>query len=208
MSPDDAKAKSHKFLREHSIQINETLPLLEGEDELNPQDAVSVARRSIILGYVIGIGFGAPVPKLRTYLNEVGLLQFTSTKEKRLLGAATHTDQEKIDATWLSECVQSLAWCMSLVELDPFRPCDDDLADNFPKPFVDPTDFIGSARLRPFDEIFQQADLHYRIHWAARNARLSGTECSIREGFIGERRKPLDWVIGVESDWDEVPLDT
>lgn len=208
MSPDEAKAKSHEYLREHSIQITETLPLLESESELSPQGATSVARRSIILSYVIGIGFGADVPKLQQYLEEIGLLQYASNKERRLLGSATHTEQEKIDATWLTECVQSLAWCLGLTELDPFRQCDDSLASNFPQPFVDPSDFIASAKLRPFNEIYQQADLHYRLHWAARNARLNGTKCKVEEGFIGERRKPLDWVIGVEGDWDEVPLDT
>ena len=49
------------------------------------------------------------------------------------------------------------------------------------------------------------------FHWAARNARLTGSECPIQEGFIAERRKPLDWVIGVSDEWDEwdeIPMDT
>jgi len=208
MSPDETKAISHEFLRGHSIQINETLPLLEAASELRPQDSVSVARRSVILSYVIGIGFGADVSKLGNYLGEIELLQYASRKERRLLGAMTHTDQEKIDATWLTECAQSLAWCMGLTDLDPFQPCDDSLASNFPQPFSDPSEFITSAVLRPFDQIYQQADLHYRLHWAARDSRVNGTDCRIEEGFIKERRKPLDWVIGVEDDWDEVPLDT
>ncbi len=119
-----------------------------------------------------------------------------------------HTQQEKVNATWLTECVQSLAWCMGLVELNPFRRCDDDLASHFPAPFTDPSGFISDAVLRPLDEIYQQADLHYRLHWADRNARLIGTQCSVDEGLISERRKPLDWVIGVEADRDEIPLDT
>ena len=71
-----------------------------------------------------------------------------------------------------------------------------------------PAAFIASAALRPFEEIYRQADLHYRLHWAARNARLTGAEFPVTEGFIRERRKALDWVIGVEPDWDEIPSDT
>lgn len=121
MGPDEAKAKSHEYFRKHSIQINEIFPLLESESDLSSQDATSVARRSIILSYVTGIGVGADVPKLQQYLEEIGLLQYASKKERRLLGSSTHTEQEKIDATWLTECVQSLAWCLGLTELDPFR---------------------------------------------------------------------------------------
>ena len=125
-----------------------------------------------------------------------------------MLARDDHTEQEKIDAQWLVECMQSLAWCLGLAPLEHFKDCDDDLASKFPDPFTDPTDFIASASLRPFWEIYQQADIHYRLHWAARNASLSGTEFPVREGFLRERRRALDWVIGVETDWDGVPSDT
>ena len=35
-----------------------------------------------------------------------------------------------------------------------------------------------------------------------------GSRSTVDERLISERRKALDWVIGVESDWDEIPLDT
>ncbi len=208
ITPAQAKKDSHSFLRHHSIWINEHLPVLEGRNELQPQDAEAVARRCVILSYVIGVAYGADVPKLREFLLTTGLIGYASAKEKDLLGRTNHTDQEKTDASWSAECVQSLAWCIGLVELDPFRGCDEDLASHFPKPFVDPAEFIAGATLRPFDEIYLQADLHYRLHWAARNSRLNGTRCPVDEGLIMERRKGLDWTIGVEADWDEVPLDT
>ena len=86
--------------------------------------------------------------------------------------------------------------------------CDDDLASRFPNPFSDPLSFISQASLQPFDLIYEQADLHFRLHWAARNAQLTGTRSPIHEGLIRERRKALDLVIGVELDWDEIPQDT
>lgn len=208
MTPVLAKAASHEFLRLHSIEINENLPLIETINELRPQDGRSVAIRSIVLSHVIGLGFGADAKRLQASLRDFGLFEYASPKERELLSKAEHTQQEKVNATWLVECVQSLAWCLGLVDLDPFRHCDDNLASHFPPPFGDPSSFISHAKLRPLDEIYQQVDLHYRLHWAARNARLTGRLCKIAEGFISERRKALDWTIGVELDWDEVPLDT
>jgi len=203
-----AKTTSHEFLRRHSAEINEALPLIEGIDELHPQDACSVATRIIVLNHVIGIGFGGDASRLTACLKELGLFEHASAKEQELLSRSEHSQQEKVDATWLTECVQSLAWCLGLVDLDPFRRCDDDLASHFPPPFSDPGRFISEATLRPLDEIYQQVDLHYRLHWAARNARFVGRRSAVDEGLISERRKALDWVIGVEADWDEVPLDT
>lgn len=208
MTPALAKAASHEFLRHHAVELNEALPLIESIEELRPQDARSVAIRSVVLCYLIGLGFGADVRRLKASLEQFGLIEHASAKEQDLLNKSHHTEQEKINVTWLTECIQSLAWCMDLVELDPFRRCDDDLASHFPPPFTDPREFIAEATLRPQDEIYQQADLHYRLHWAARNARLMGTQSKADEGLISERRKALDWAIGVEADWDEIPLDT
>ena len=208
MTPALAKTTSHEFLRHHLIEINENLPLIEAVDELRLQDSRSIAIRSIVLSHVIGIGFGADVKRLRASLTDFGLFEYASTKERELFSKTEHTQQEKVNATWLVECVQSFAWCLDLVDLDPFRHCDDNLASYFPPPFGDPSSFISHAKLRPVDEIYQQVDLHYRLHWAARNVRLTGRPCKIAEGFISERRKALDWTIGLALDWDEVALNT
>jgi len=206
--PPLAKTSSHEILRRHSIQINEALPEIEPIEELHPQDARSVAIRSVVLSHVIGVGFGGNAGRLKGLLKEFGIYEHASPKEQDLLSRDQHTEQEKVDATWRTECVRSLAWCLGLANLDPFRRCDDDLASHFPAPAADPSTFISKARLLPVDEIYQQADLHYRLHWAARNARLTGHRCCLSEELIGERRKALDWVIGVEANWDEIPDNT
>ena len=208
MTPDKAKANSHLLLRERGIPINEHLPVIEAPESLKPKDAKAIARRSVVLNYVIGIAYGADVARLNSFLNESGLIEYASASENALLCRIKHTEQEKINAGWLAECVRSLAWCLGLVDLDSLRRCNDNLASHFPRPFVDPSTFIATSQLRPFDEIYQQADLHYRLHWAARNARLLDERSVLIEELIMARRKSLDWVIGVEDDWDEVSLDT
>lgn len=210
MTPEEAKAASHAVLVARGLLINESLPLIEAIGELRPQSADAVARRSMILGCVIATtAYGANLVHYRDYLDATGLLSAASTRERDLLTRDTHSAQEKINATWMAECVQALAWCIKLTDhIDPLRPCENELATLFPRPFNDPAPFVQSAKLRPFDEIYAQADLHYRLHWAARNARLMGTQSSLDEGIVMERRKALDWVIGVEADWDEVPGNT
>ena len=137
-------------------------------------------------------------------MKDFSLVPHASAHELDMLGRQKHTEQERIDATWMTECMQSFAWCLGLADLDHRKFCDDDLADCFPAPYEDPSVFIASATLRPFEEIYRQADLHYRLHWAARGAR----DATLSESLIRERRKALDWVIGVEADWDEVPGNT
>ena len=196
-------------LREWGFPVIEHLPTLEAPEDLSPQSAQAVARRSMVICHVLGIGFGGSATELYEAVSRWGLLPFASAEEIRLLTTETPTKQEKINATWLTECMQSFAWCLGLAELDCFRHCDDDLASRFPEPYTaDPSSFIETATLRPFEEIYRMADLHYRLHWAARHSRLMAGKFPISEGFVRERRKALDWVIGVEPDWDEVPSDT
>lgn len=208
MDPQAAKAASLEYLQANSIPFIEGLPLLEPLDELSPRDANAVARRIMVLSYVCGIGFDFDVSELEESLADVGLADDASQEERKLLSRRDHSSPERVDASWLIECIQALAWCLRIADLDPVEPCDADIFHHFPKIFEDPSKFIGGATIRPIDEIYAQADLHYRLHWAARNARLTGSESSLHEGRIGERRRALDWVIGVEENWDEISGDT
>ena len=208
MTPEDVKQLSHDFLAQHNVRVNDALPCIEASQELSPQSPDNVARRAVVLGHIIGIGFGQAGAKLKEPLEEFGLLPYASANEIRLLNANTYTKQEKVNATWLVECMQALGWCFGFVDLDPFSDCDNQLASHFPAPFTDPSDFIANATLRSFPELYQQADLHYRLHWVCRAARLNGSDSPLNEGVIRERRKAIDWVVGVEPDWDEIPMDT
>ena len=208
IDPEQIKKENIKTIRSWNLPAIEHLPTLETEVELSPQLEIDVARRCAVITHVIGIGYGGSRTKIKDAISDFGLLDYVSAHELDLISRDEHTEQEKIDTQWLAECMQSFAWCLTLHRLEPLQYCCDDLASKFPAPFVDPSSFIDSAKLRPFDEIYPQADLHYRLHWAARNSRMTGEEFPVKEGLIRERRRALDWVIGVESDWDEVPSDT
>ena len=92
MDPEKLKLKSHIFLKKHSIPINESLPLIETIEELNPQNSKSVAQRIVVLNHVIGVGFNADSKKWRNALIEFDLFKFASVKEKELLSKEKHSD--------------------------------------------------------------------------------------------------------------------
>jgi hypothetical protein len=201
------KQKNTKFLASVWIDVPDHLPTIETLDEVNPRNASEVASRLCAIAYVIGLGFGARGRDLESSLEEYGLMGSVSNHERQLLAATRISKQEKINATWLSECAQVLAWAIGLVDLDHFKPCDDDLASKVPFR-QSPRDFIARAMLRPIPEIQVQADLLYRMHWYTRNCRLVGKTSLLSGGIISERRRAIDWVYGVEEDWDEIPMDT
>ena len=204
------KRKSEEKILGWGGEILAHLPLLDSLEDVSPMPAADVARRALVLCRFAAIGYGGPAEELTTGLKEYGLWDAASTRERTLLESGNFTEQNIIDFTWRTEAIQALAWTLGLVELDPHRYCDDDLASNFPEANAD--SFIASSSLKPIDEIQKQADLLYRMHWCARNRGRGGESLSqdlpFSESVIRERRQAVDWVYGVEPDWDEVPLDT
>lgn len=202
------KSESNKRLSSLGITTNDGLPVLEGLSELSPKSSKDVASRAMIITQLIGIAFDAPAKKLHSNLKKYGLLDDLSQGESVILSANKPSPQNKIDLEWQAECMQSFAWCFNLADINLLSHCDDELYSKFPSPHVDPGTFIKSVNLRPFNDIYQQADVYYRLHWAAKQAKYENTAFPVSESIIRERRRALDWVIGVEDNWDEVPSDT
>ncbi len=71
------------------------------------------------------------------------------------------------------------------------------------------TDFRKKANPRPLEQIVMACDLAYFLHWAIRQAELSGKQppANLKPYVIVERRRALEWLLSKEA-WDEVPLDT
>jgi len=69
---------------------------------------------------------------------------------------------------------------------------------------------IDEGRPRPAGEILDALDLHYRLHWAVRQARLDKREpAGLDGGVILERHHALNWLVRFEeSDWDDVDTPT
>jgi uncharacterized protein DUF4272 len=207
MTLEKLKQQTEEFLSAKNVGINISLPLIEDLSEVTPQDAKTIAKRLCSLTYVIGMGYGAEQTKLIDYLTKYNLLDAVSDYERKLLFSEVLSEQGKIDCTWLTEASQVLAWSLKLVELDNFVHCDDDLIEKIPLQ-EDPSEFINSSELRPIIEIQAMVDQLYRLHWFAINCKTTSKDCFYSESIIRERRRAIDWIYGIEPNWDEVPSDT
>jgi hypothetical protein len=67
------------------------------------------------------------------------------------------------------------------------------------------------ARLRAPGEILDEVDMHFRLHWAARQAHQQGlpAPANVDIGVIQERRLALNWLTHFENaEWDDVDCPT
>ncbi|RYD48086.1 MAG: DUF4272 domain-containing protein, partial [Verrucomicrobiaceae bacterium] len=75
----------------------------------------------------------------------------------------------------------------------------------------DAAQFIKDAKLRPFPDIIDQADLIYRYHWATTDARVKNkpSPAKLEAGVVQERHYALNWLIGyMGQHWDDISTDT
>lgn len=201
------KSDNEAALSAKNIKVITHLPQIETFEEVSPKSAQIVAERVCAISYIIGLGYGAKKRKLRNSLKTFNLWSSVTSSEKKSLRDFSISEQEKANYQWMCEAVQALAWSLGLVEMDHFTHCDNDLISKIPMD-VDPGEFIKSAKLRPIEDIQQQVDLLYRMHWYAKNSRLEGKSCQLDLSIIMERRRAIDWVYGTAEDWYDVDLST
>lgn len=188
---------------------NESLPLLETVAELRPKSSAEVAARAVSAGYVAAACFGAPTTQLRKDLERFGLWEHLTPDEQGYLNEPNPTDQSVALHSWLIESIQFLAWSLGLDALDNFTPCSEALATHFPRGGIDPVEFVSQATLRPMEEVLQEADTLYMLHWRAVENNLGHTpDARVVLPRLSFRRHAADWTIGVAEGWEDVSLDT
>ena len=72
-------------------------------------------------------------------------------------------------------------------------------------------ELVAGAALRSTSEILDALDLHFRLHWAARQAGLDKEDppAELDSGVISERHYALNWLVCFEdADWDDVDTPT
>ena len=204
MNPADIKLASEGRLRALGVMANEHLPTIEEAVELKPRAALEVSVRACVLSHVIGVGYGRSGEEMLSWLTEAGLASGLTPREKEFLMQRKFSEQDRAWAAWHAAAVHACAWALGLEEMEPLAECPDTLASHFP-PKTGPK---ASAALRPFSEIYAETDLYYRLHWAARQARIEGTDFPRAEIEVQLRRQSLDWIVGLPYEWDDVPSDT
>jgi hypothetical protein len=145
---------------------------------------------------------------VRPHLDRYALWNHLTKAEQALFSPEGLAADAKAYHSWLIESIQFMAWALCLTQLDHFTHCDDRLADLIPRS-QDPSDFIRTARLRPLDELRQEGDTLYMLHWRAVESNLTGEQNDLvvlpRVSF---RRHAADWIVGTADEWEDVALDT
>ena len=75
---------------------------------------------------------------------------------------------------------------------------------------ADPSVWISNSRLRNTEDILNETDLIYRIHWATEDARINGKKvpAGLNSDVIMERHFALNWLTMYADDWDDITTDT
>jgi len=208
MTPTEVKKSSEARISQLGLTANVNLSALEPMDHFsfrNPQD---IAKRIQVLAYLYVISFGVKKKQIKPYLTQYNLLDALSKDERKMLKKMFLTKQDKINVLWFAEAIEILGWTIGLwSEVKELDFCNEDRqADKVPQR-KDPTDFIENAKLIDRFEIYQMADLIYRLHWNAKR-KIIGNLGDNSNDVYSERHKAINWVLGTDENWDEVQADT
>jgi len=199
------------------VRVSDSLPPLISEPELRLRAPIEVAGRALALlvvavraeSFVDGQG-AIPVADLRR--DYPAAFEHLSPKERAFLENEAPAQDELPQFTWRYEALFLLEWALGLVEELPFPGgiCDVPLTVRTLME-ANANRLIERAALRPASKILDALDLHYRLHWLVRQARLdkSDAPAGLEPGVILERHYALNWLVRFEgSDWDEVDTPT
>lgn len=202
------KKKSQEYLYKHEIKINENLPVTLDAKIRNQNEIVE---RTYALLIIAAKGEGVPIEQLNQVIEDKSIKGF-SEKEKEILKTVELTDEDKAYATWRYEGLNVMLWALGILpELKyPNEICGvETIVGKIIKPSRD--EFESLIKLRDTQEIVDELDKTYRMHWACVDARISGQPVSgnLNAGIVYERHYAFNWLTNYQNQsWDEVSTDT
>jgi len=209
----ERKEFSNKFLKQKGVPILEHLPLVEDFTEAKFRDKNEVAKKAVVLYGLIYVAHGEKTSKeMIEYFNKYNLWNTVSPDERQYLEKQNKTEQDNNPVTWRIENLNVLLWALGNFDTLtlPTTMCDFSNYKNLPNLEIDPTQWISNSKLRDTEDILNETDLIYRIHWATREAGLKGKSmpANISENIVMERHFALNWLTMYAEDWDDITTDT
>lgn len=207
MSPDLIRKQSIVTASRLGYSTNHALPLLDDVQNLRTVD--ESVNRLLCLNAVAACAYGFDRHKAVEWLRQEGVFDELATSERRFI---ENSDGDPIRFQVQVEGLWALAWALGLVpQLDFGEYCDDNFVILMPNIRSREASDVLRSKINPRTslEVLAACDLAYCLHWAAREALLTGGKLSgdVQLYVIEERRRMLEWLIG-EEEWDEVTLDT
>jgi hypothetical protein len=213
----DRKAASERKLDELGVATMRGLPPVVSELEFCLRPAEEVARRALAL-FVVAVRAESlahgpepiPLSELRDRLPVA--FEALSRAEHAFLYQEAPERQAIANALWRYEALFLLQWALGWAEELPLPTAICDVPRTARRVVgARAEELVAAARLRPVADLLDALDLHLRLHWAARQARLDGKAAptGLDEGVIQERRQALNWLVRYQdADWDDVDTPT
>jgi hypothetical protein len=214
-APDDdpqaVKARSMAEVQRLGGRTIDHLPIIEKTVARTPEE---LGARALALNALVGLAYDAPAPMIREWIVVNGLTQSLSLSEQELLGQETEDldPQTKMNLSWAPEAIYTLLWAGGFAKsLSLGEELPEDAFSVLPRVWEGESGrkFLTKIRMRPYSELYAMRDFYYRAHWYAREGQLNGIETGVFVGdIIVERRKALEWLLDVTTDWDDIELST
>ncbi|MDR0194596.1 MAG: DUF4272 domain-containing protein [Myroides sp.] len=206
----DIRNSNIKIIASKGYRYIEWLPIHE---EPKLRSFKEVIGRMSVMNALINISFGAPTDYIKEWIREEGLTSSLSKWEKEILTK----DQEELSEfeinslRWYLEGLWALMWVTQMAnELDETQWIPNSMASMLPnlEEGDDNSILNNLTEMRSEIEIYTMMDYYYRLHWYCVDERIKDQQATINEGIIYERRRALEWLLDIESDWDNIEMGT
>lgn len=207
------KARSEAHLSDRKVPVNKNLPPIDGDENARIRSVQEVAGRALALMLVAAKGEGLEQPIVERVMEAYGIAPWLSPVERVFVEDPEPGQQDRINHCWRYEGLAVMLWALGYQAELPYPDaiCDVPGSVGTVQSAGSHDAFLAGARLRPLSEILDQADLHYRLHWAVVDARIRGDEppSALEPGVVYERHYALNWLrCYLGADWDDVSADT
>src|SRR5262245_2565874 len=205
------KSRSIAIVKGMGLPWIEHLPVIEDDTQTKPRTPDEVASRCLATAFCAVKGESNDQKLIDRLVKQYSARPFFSPAEQKFVENLYPSRQELADFAWRYECVHVFLWALGylpkLNSPSEIANVGHDIAIIRDK---GPQHFMKDAKLRPLSEILDQADLYYRVHWAAVELRAKGQHnAKIDEEIIMERHRALNWLIRyMNQAWDDVTTDT
>ena len=203
------KDRSEKILLSEGLAVNPDLPLIESSDNVFARQKEEIVLRALCLLIVAIKAERMDQSMVLRVVRQYGLAAHFSPVEKEFIRNPVPDVRERDRFACRYESAWVLLWALRYVRNlgIPNSACDVGFAVGCMRD-RNTRAFIAGARLRPLEEILDQADLIYRYHWLLADAALANRSlpAKLDPSIVYERHYACNWLIRHDGDhdWDEV----
>ena len=210
------KARSEEQLAARKVKVPADLPPLVSEPELRLRTPEDILRRMLAL-FVVAIRAESltgetPIPVAALQERFPPAFAGLTDAERDFLAKDAPTQQEVTQFLWRYEAILVLQWALGLQSELPFADAICDVSSISSTVIERGTEGLRKQLgARAASEILDALDLHYRQHWASRQAILKKTPvpANLNDGVLQERHHAFNWLVRFEDrEWDDVDTPT